>query len=76
MGFLRATGKILTPTVSGIVGDIFSTGEEFAYLQGGVIMERLESNQDWLNDILPEGLPYPTSNIISGPGGTGQIIEI
>jgi len=35
-------------------------------------MERLKSNQDWINDILPEGLPYPTSNIISGPGGTGK----
>ena len=28
--------------------------------------------QDWLSRILPDGLPYPSSTLISGPGGTGK----
>ena len=27
---------------------------------------------DWLQKALPEGMPYPTSTLISGPGGTGK----
>ena len=35
-------------------------------------MSRLKSNQEWLSEILPEGLNYPSSTIISGEGGTGK----
>ena len=27
---------------------------------------------DWLKKLLPEGFPYPTSTLISGPGGRGK----
>ncbi len=35
-------------------------------------MERLKLSHDWLNEILPAGLPYPSSTLISGPGGSGK----
>jgi KaiC/GvpD/RAD55 family RecA-like ATPase len=35
-------------------------------------MKNLKLNQDWLVRLLPEGLPYPTSTLISGPGGSGK----
>lgn len=35
-------------------------------------MKKLEINQKWWNKLLPEGLPYPTSTLISGPGGSGK----
>lgn len=35
-------------------------------------MNRLKSNHEWLSEILPEGLNYPSSTIISGEGGTGK----
>jgi KaiC/GvpD/RAD55 family RecA-like ATPase len=35
-------------------------------------MGKLKLHQTWLNELLPEGLPYPTSTLISGPGGSGK----
>ncbi|MEA3432090.1 MAG: ATPase domain-containing protein [candidate division WOR-3 bacterium] len=35
-------------------------------------MKRLKLHQDWLKKLLPEGLSYPTSTLISGPGGSGK----
>lgn len=35
-------------------------------------MESLELHSDWLAKLLPEGLPVPSSTLISGPGGTGK----
>jgi len=35
-------------------------------------MNRLQLHEKWLTDILPDGLPYPTSTLISGPGGSGK----
>jgi KaiC/GvpD/RAD55 family RecA-like ATPase len=35
-------------------------------------MKKLKLHQDWLNELLPGGLPYPTSTLISGPGGSGK----
>ncbi len=35
-------------------------------------MKKLKLHQDWLNELLPLGLPYPTSTLISGPGGSGK----
>lgn len=34
--------------------------------------EKLKIHQPWLNELLPEGLPYPRSTLISGPGGSGK----
>jgi len=34
--------------------------------------EKLKLHQPWLNELLPEGLPYPSSTLISGPGGSGK----
>lgn len=34
--------------------------------------EMLKIHQPWLNELLPEGLPYPTTTLISGPGGSGK----
>ena len=40
-------------------------------------MKTLELEQGWLQKLLPEGLPYPTSTLISGPGGTGKpLVEL
>ena len=35
-------------------------------------MTKLKINIDWLEELLPEGLPVPSSTLISGPGGTGK----
>ncbi|MEA3458412.1 MAG: hypothetical protein U9R20_06085 [Thermodesulfobacteriota bacterium] len=35
-------------------------------------MKKVKLNQGWWNELLPEGLPYPTSTLISGPGGSGK----
>ena len=35
-------------------------------------MERLKLSQNWLNDLIPRGLAYPSSTLISGPGGSGK----
>ncbi len=35
-------------------------------------MDTLALDQDWLRKLLPEGFPYPSSTLISGPGGTGK----
>jgi archaellum biogenesis ATPase FlaH len=35
-------------------------------------MESLKLHSDWLAKLLPEGLPIPSSTLISGPGGTGK----
>jgi len=35
-------------------------------------MKKLKLHHRWLNEMLPEGLPYPTSTLISGPGGSGK----
>ena len=33
---------------------------------------RIQSGVDWLDRLLPEGMPIPSSTLISGPGGTGK----
>ena len=35
-------------------------------------MKSLKIEYDWLKKLIPDGLPYPTSTIISGPGGSGK----
>lgn len=35
-------------------------------------MNRLQLQEEWLGELLPNGLPYPTSTLISGPGGSGK----
>ena len=35
-------------------------------------MNTLELEKEWLQKLLPEGFPYPSSTLISGPGGTGK----
>lgn len=35
-------------------------------------MKKLKLHQDWLRELLPEGLSYLTSTLISGPGGSGK----
>lgn len=35
-------------------------------------MKNLKIDQEWLNKLIPEGLPYPSSTLISGPGGSGK----
>jgi len=34
--------------------------------------KKLRIRQPWLAELLPEGLPYPSSTLISGPGGSGK----
>lgn len=36
------------------------------------MIDRITADQDWLDRLLPEGLPVPSSTIISGPGGSGK----
>ena len=36
------------------------------------MIDRITTDQDWLDRLLPEGLPVPSSMIISGPGGSGK----
>ncbi len=35
-------------------------------------MQRLKISDPWLKNILPEGLPVPSSTVITGPGGSGK----
>ena len=35
-------------------------------------MQRIYTGQEWLDRLMPEGLPTHTSTLISGPGGTGK----
>jgi len=35
-------------------------------------MSVLKIKYEWLAKLLPEGFPYPSSTLISGPGGTGK----
>jgi len=35
-------------------------------------MDTLKLEEEWLQKILPEGLVYPSSTLISGPGGSGK----
>jgi archaellum biogenesis ATPase FlaH len=35
-------------------------------------MKILQLHQKWLGKLLPKGLPYPSSTLISGPGGSGK----
>lgn len=35
-------------------------------------MKKLKIDKDWWNEVVPEGLPYPSSTLISGPGGSGK----
>ena len=35
-------------------------------------MKTLPIPYSWINDLIPDGLPYHTSTILSGPGGTGK----
>jgi len=37
----------------------------------------IKIEHEWLQKILPDGFPYPTSTLISGPGGTGKpLVEL
>jgi len=35
-------------------------------------MMKLKTGIKWLDELLPEGIPVPSSTLISGPGGTGK----
>ncbi len=35
-------------------------------------MKKIKTGYEWLNKLLPEGFPVPSSTLISGPGGTGK----
>jgi archaellum biogenesis ATPase FlaH len=35
-------------------------------------MKTIKIKDEWLKRLLPEGFPYPSSTLISGPGGTGK----
>lgn len=35
-------------------------------------MKCLQVERDWLKKVLPEGLPLPSSTLLSGPGGSGK----
>jgi len=35
-------------------------------------MENFHTNQEWFDHLLPEGLPIPSSTLLSGPGGSGK----
>lgn len=39
-------------------------------------MKSLKLSNKWLDTLIPEGLPYPSSTLISGPGGTGKPLVI
>ena len=40
-------------------------------------MNTIELKERWIRNLLPEGFPYPTSTLISGPGRTGKpLIEL
>ena len=35
-------------------------------------MKTFHTNEEWFNRLLPEGLPIPSSTLLSGPGGSGK----
>lgn len=35
-------------------------------------MSKLNLSRDWLSELVPQGLEYPSSTLISGPGGSGK----
>jgi len=35
-------------------------------------LKSIRLEEEWLEDMIPKGLPYPSSTLISGPGGTGK----
>ncbi len=35
-------------------------------------MNRIFTQQDWFDRLLPEGLPIPSLTLLSGPGGSGK----
>ena len=35
-------------------------------------MKTLQTQQEWFDQLLPEGLPIPSSTLLSGPGGSGK----
>jgi len=35
-------------------------------------MNRIYTQQDWFDQLLPEGLPIPSLTLLSGPGGSGK----
>ena len=35
-------------------------------------MKKIKIRHEWLDRLMPEGLPVPSSTLISGPGGTGK----
>ena len=35
-------------------------------------MKTLSLQSKWLQEILPEGFPYPSTTVVSGPGGSGK----
>ena len=35
-------------------------------------MNTFHTNQGWFDNLLPEGLPIPSSTLLSGPGGSGK----
>ena len=35
-------------------------------------MKRFFTHQEWIDQLMPEGLPVPSSTVISGPGGSGK----
>jgi hypothetical protein len=38
----------------------------------GKQMNRISTQQDWFDRLLPEGLPIPSLTLLSGPGGSGK----
>ncbi len=36
----------------------------------------LELREEWLRKVMPDGLPYPSSTLVSGPGGTGKPLVV
>jgi KaiC/GvpD/RAD55 family RecA-like ATPase len=39
-------------------------------------MNILKIGEEWLQKLLPEGFPYPSSTLFSGPGGTGKPLVV
>jgi len=35
-------------------------------------MDRIYTQKDWFDQLLPEGLPIPSLTLLSGPGGSGN----
>lgn len=35
-------------------------------------MKRIDLDQPWFNELLPEGYPVPSSTLLTGPGGSGK----